>query len=77
MKPATMLIPAACLITLAACGPQTGTKPVPDRPTLEETEQAPPPRIWDKGAMVAAADPRAVEAARSRGWRRSRLPSGP
>lgn len=62
MKPATMLIPAACLITLAACGPQTGTKPVPDRPTLEETEQAPPPRIWDKGAMVAAADPRAVEA---------------
>ena len=62
MKPATMLIPAACLITLAACGPLTGTKPVPDRPTLEETEQAPPPRIWDKGAMVAAADPRAVEA---------------
>ena len=61
MKPSTLLCPALALVALAACQPQSETG-VPDRPTLEETEQAPAPRIWDKGAMVAAADPRAVEA---------------
>ena len=61
MKPSTLLCPALALVALAACQPQSETS-VPDRPTLEETEQAPAPRIWDKGAMVAAADPRAVEA---------------
>ncbi|RIJ23504.1 gamma-glutamyltransferase [Henriciella barbarensis] len=61
MKPSTLLCPAFVLVALAACQPQSGNS-VPDRPTLEETEQAPAPRIWDKGAMVAAADPRAVEA---------------
>lgn len=61
MNSATLFIPAASLFILAGCQPQTETT-VPDRPTLEETEQAPPLRVWDKGAMVAAADPRAVDA---------------
>ncbi|WP_018148132.1 gamma-glutamyltransferase family protein [Henriciella marina] len=61
MNSATLFIPAASLFILAGCQPQTETT-VPDRPTLEETEQAPPLRVWEKGAMVAAADPRAVDA---------------
>ncbi len=63
MRPAALLIPLVSAFALTACQPDpAGSSETPDRPTLEETPQEAPPRQWRKGAMVAAADPRAVEA---------------
>lgn len=62
MRPAPLLFPLVSALALAACQPGPEASDTPDRPTLEETPQEAPPRQWMKGAMVAAADPRAVEA---------------
>jgi gamma-glutamyltranspeptidase/glutathione hydrolase len=59
MKSFASLASLACLGALVACQPKSD---VPDRPALADTPQDGPPREWRKGAMVAAADPRAVEA---------------
>ncbi|MEL6258337.1 MAG: gamma-glutamyltransferase, partial [Pseudomonadota bacterium] len=59
MSVKSALFAGASLLFLAACQPQEPTTPVeaPADPVAEEASSE-----WTKGAMVAAADPRAVEA---------------
>ncbi|MEL6856779.1 MAG: gamma-glutamyltransferase family protein [Pseudomonadota bacterium] len=58
MSVKSFLIAGASAFILAACQPDVETAPIETpEPPVEETQL-----VWDKGAMVAAADPRAVEA---------------
>ena len=58
MSVKSFLIAGASAFILAACQPDADTAPIETpEPPVEETQA-----VWDKGAMVAAADPRAVEA---------------
>ncbi|MEO1661398.1 MAG: gamma-glutamyltransferase family protein [Pseudomonadota bacterium] len=58
MSVKSFLIAGASAFILAACQPDVETAPIETpEPPVEETQV-----VWDKGAMVAAADPRAVEA---------------
>lgn len=59
MKFSAITFAALMSVTLAGCG-QTDTPPVADAPVIEVPPVA--DQTWTKGAMVAAADPRAVEA---------------
>ena len=62
MKSRFLLPSLISALALVACQPETGA-PEPAGQPAEETVEAPPPQTgWTKGAMVAAADPRAVEA---------------
>ena len=59
MKPRFLLPSLIAALVLVACQPES--EPAGDAP--EQAAEAPPPEAgWTKGAMVAAADPRAVEA---------------
>ena len=58
MSVKSFLIAGASAFILAACQPEADTAPIETpEPPVEEAQA-----VWDKGAMVAAADPRAVEA---------------
>ena len=59
MSVKSILIAGASALILSACQPQESVAPVetPPVPPVEETVAA-----WDKGAMIAAADARAVDA---------------
>lgn len=63
MKPRFLLLPLMSTLMAAACQP-AGETPQPAEPNPEQApaEKAEAEREWTKGAMVAAADPRAVEA---------------
>ena len=59
MSVKSLLIASSSLLACAACQPQADVPAIEDAPVPPgETVDA----SWDKGAMVAAADPRAVEA---------------
>lgn len=62
MKRLHVLLLASLWLALGACQPVSEDAPVLDAALSDMTAPAEPEAGWTKGAMVAAADPRAVEA---------------